>query len=684
MDRNLLTPSYNNFINRFTRYLKMNATNNLLLDIQQKVLSATFSHNMSILKKEMPDIYKFYENYVPKNINLIFDENGHVNLIESGKLVYQGNPLLESNNQVDEFIKDPVHTRYGVTQGGEFISEHERVLEAIAKRREYDIGKAHQYKLAEHNQIDFIAIMGSGLGYHLESLFENFSIRSALIYEPEPDCFYATLHTIDINKLIESCRLHGGELTFKIGGNSNGFINEMSLMLTSIGHFNSSKIHLYRHYLSEKTDSAFKMVHELAYRFVEGWGFSEDEVVGVTHTLSNYSDNKHPTILGTAKEKIRQQPVFIIGNGPSLDFSFEYIRENQSNAIIISCGTALKPLLDNGIIPDIHVEQERPVLMHDWVKKVGYQEQLKKMDLICLNTVYPGILESFKKAHIMLKPKDFGATFIKEYISNKYAEIMYCNPTVTNAATSVMVAMGFKKLYLFGIDYGFKSETHHHSKDSLHYKDNEGLAEIKTTADFKVKGNFGGEVFTSQAFDRSRMSLELLLQSNADVLCVNTSDGAKVALSTSCRIDGLPIFKALKNKHQFIQGFLNESFDNKNYRKIDFSKEFLSLLPQFSNYIKTLISASHRVKTRIELANAFSKQYKFVHDLQDKRGKLIFKCFIGGSLNYLQTYIMSNVYYYADVDKQERYIEFCIKTMNGHLEWLLDDLFEYYNKAARY
>jgi len=662
----------------------MTTITNPLLEIQKKVLVATFAHNMAVLKIEMPNIYQFYKNYTAKNVQLIFDGNGHVNLTANGGLVYQGNPLLESNKQIDKFINDPVTIRYQVERGRPFISEHEKVLEDIVKKRELEVDEVTQYTLTQNEQIDFIVIIGSGLGYHLENLFAKFAIRSALIYEPEPDVFYATLHNIDIRALIKSCRQYSGKLTFKIGGNSAALVNEISSMFNSQGYFNIAKMHLYRHYHSDKTDDALQMIHDLAYRYVSGWGFCEDEIVAITHTLDNYSNNKHPTILATAKDKPRQQPVFIIGNGPSLDSSFEYLRKNQNNAIIISCGTALKPLLDNDIVPDIHVEQERPVLMYDWLKKVGHQAQLKKMDLICLNAVYPKILGLFKQAHIMLKPFDLGATFIQEYLSNKYAEIMYCNPTVTNAATSVVTAMGFKNLYLFGVDYGFKSEDHHHSKESLHYKDNEGLVAIKTEAHFKVPGNFGGNVFTSQAFDRSRMSLELLLQSTPDVSCVNTSDGARVQLSTPCRIDDLPDFEMLIDKEYIVSGFLNESFDNQDYQKMDLTKEFESLLPEFTTYINTLVSLTDGVKIRIELVDAFAKQYTFVNDFQHNRSKLVFQRFMQGTLNYMQTYIMSNVHYYTDAEQQESYIQFCVSTMNEHLVWLLDDLFEHYNKAARY
>lgn len=53
----------------------------------------------------MPAIYHYYKNYTPSKVQLGLDNNGHVNLIANGEFVYQNDPKLSSQAQVDEFLK---------------------------------------------------------------------------------------------------------------------------------------------------------------------------------------------------------------------------------------------------------------------------------------------------------------------------------------------------------------------------------------------------------------------------------------------------------------------------------------------------------------------------------------------------------------------------------------------------
>lgn len=661
-----------------------NPVDPLMVKIQTQLLRANFMKNMATLKEWMPAIYEYYCNYTPNNIQIALDESGHVNLIANNEFVYKDDPKLSSQAQVDEFLAKPPHFNFDipVSSTDKYDYEHEKVINELFEKRRAELGSNVSRKLSENEQINFLAIMGSGLGYHLENLFERFSIRSAFIYEPEPDCFFATLHCIDISVLLEHCRKLGGDLTFKIGGSEDEFVNEISASLKSQGYFNVAKMYLYRHYFSNKTKDAFELINELAYRYRSGWGFCEDEIIGISHTLTNISEHKYPTILRSAKFTNKEQPVFVIGNGPSLDNSFTYLNEHQNSAVIISCGTALKPLLDKGIIPDIHIEQERPAMIYDWIKKVGHEKTLKEIDLICLNTVYPEILDCFKQAHIILKPGDAGTAFIQNMISDKYAEIYYSNPTVTNAGTTAAIALGFKNLYLFGLDYGFKDEQHHHSKSSLWYKDNEGLKEANIKSHFNVPGNFGGEVATTRVFDRSRGVLELLLQENPDVICVNSSDGAHIKLTSPCKVGDLPNLKEIKGKNDFICKMLETAFSNDDYKKRDLNKEFKAMMPVFNDYFATLKKPLLEVKTYPELVNAFAAQYAFVNTIANNSQKL-FHRFISGTLNYLQASIMQNVFCYADTTKQEEYIQFCIESMNAHFEWLYHDINENYDQPAK-
>jgi len=664
----------------------MTAQVDLLLDIQTKILRATFVNNMAVLKKYMPDVFNFYQNYTPTRVKLIFDDNGHLNLVSNGSLIYQDDPKKSSEQQVVDFLKNPRHLTYHVNRDGNDTYEHERVLENIVERRIKDVGLNNTAAFSKGEQIDFIAFMGTGLGYHLQNLFSQHAIRYAFIYEPDPDCFYCTLHSVDIGEMIKSCFSRGGQLTLQIGGNANGFVNEIAKIFKRKGYFNASRLFLYRHYLSDDTNDAFQMVHDLAHRYVSGWGFCEDEIIGISHTLSNITKLQFPSLLLSAKELKRVQPVFIIGNGPSLDVSIDYLKEHAHKAIIFSCGTALKTLLKNGIIPDIHIEMERPAILLDLVLKMGTKEQLKEIDLICLNTVYPEVLKLFKKAHLILKPVDAGSTFIKEFISDKFSEVMYCNPTVSNAAASIAIEMGFKNLILFGVDYGFKDDSHHHSKDSIYYKDNEDLnfKLPKMKGVLKVPGNFTDEVSTTQIFDGSRMMLEMLLQDNPDVNCINTSDGAKIQLSAACQISDLPLFEEIKNKASVADDILKECFGSREYVNRNLNHDFEALLPKFKRYVKKLKAFTLGVRTRLDLVDAFSKQYDFVNNDENNRSKILFQRFINGSLNYMQSNIMSNVYLYTVPEQQEEYIQFCLQTLRDHFDWLFIELSENYNKPAKY
>jgi len=652
----------------------------LMVKIQTQLLRATFIKNMAVLKERMPAIHAYYKNYTATKVQLALDANGHVNLIANDAFVYKDNPKVSSQAQVAEFLKKPAHFNFDVvrTDPDHYNYKHEKVLNGIFDKRRSDSGVNSSSKLQKGDQINFIAVMGSGLGYHLENLFAQFSIRSAYIFEPEPDCFFATLHCVDLGPMIEHCISLGGELTFKIGGSNDQYVNEINASFKRQGYFNVVKMYLYRHYLSDKTTDAFKMINEMAYRYRSGWGFCEDEVIGISHTLTNISTNKAPTFSGSVKHYKRLLPVFIIGNGPSLDSSLGYLKDNQNSAIIISSGTALKPLLDNGVIPDIHVEQERPASIYQWVKKVGHEDTLKQMDLICLNTVYPGILKLFKQAHVVLKSGDAGSTFIKEYISDNYTELSHCNPTVTNASTAIAIAMGFKNLYLFGIDYGFKSAEKHHSKDSAY-----SGTDFSLSGDFKVPGNFATEIFTTRIFDRSRGVLEMLLAENPDVICVNSSDGAKISHTVGSKISDLPKLKKIKEKKLAVSELLNESFDNNYYINRNLEDEFKIFLPKFKAYIEQLIAFTNSVKNRAELVNAFTMQYQFVNDSQGISSKKMFQRFFNGTLNFIQSTIMSNVYYYPEQEQQEKFIQYCLTTMNEHLEWLYKDLSENYNKPAK-
>ncbi|MFL9598655.1 6-hydroxymethylpterin diphosphokinase MptE-like protein, partial [Aeromonas veronii] len=89
-----------------------------------------------------------------------------------------------------------------------------------------------------------------------------------------------------------------------------------------------------------------------------GWGFFDDNIYALAHSHTHLQDGIPFLKRWRNSSTFEQVPVFVVGNGPSLDQSIEFIRQHQQQAIIIACGTAVSALYKTGIKPDIYVAVE--------------------------------------------------------------------------------------------------------------------------------------------------------------------------------------------------------------------------------------------------------------------------------------------------------------------------------------
>ncbi|GAA6170841.1 DUF115 domain-containing protein [Colwellia sp. KU-HH00111] len=657
----------------------------LELDIQTKLLRATFLTNMAVMKKFMPEIFEFYQNYSPTRVKLTFDHNGEVNMVSDGSLVYKDHAKANSYQQADEFYENPRLFSYSLSKDGNNLFEHERALFDIYRKREEEKPDSSYNLLAHEKHMDLLSMIGVGLGFHIERLFQLCDVRCFYLYEPDPDCFFCAMHCVDFGPLIEKCFSLGGAFTIKLGGNQNQYVNGLNEFLVTHGFSNIARFFNYRHYRSEATDATFQRIFELAYRFSSGWGFFEDEIISVDHTIANANEG-YGFILKKDyfKNKLADKPVFIIGNGPSLDETIDYIKENEANSVVFSCGTALKSILDAGITPDFHIEMERTPELYEWVDSVGHKDKLKKINIIALNTVYTKILKLFKNAYLLSKPKDGGMDFLYEYLeADKYPAVDACNPTVSNAATAAAVYLGFKTMYLFGVDYGWIDEEHHHSKGSVYYQKGSHAERKTMTADMKVAGNFEEEVSTIQHFDNSRASLEILLEKNPDITCYNCSNGAKIELSHPLRFTDIEVLENIKAKESSLENLLSHAFSQRELSEYDLSVLFEDKIKFLKQIIDMTVSiTSVKIESRLHLTQLFSNQHKYIASFKLQKETQVLHRFLQGTVNYFQSNIMTNAYCYQDKEQQLAFINFALDKFHSHLYFLLEKLVKN-RKAAR-
>ena len=65
------------------------------------------------------------------------------------------------------------------------------------------------------------------------------------------------------------------------------------------------------------------------------------------------------------------------------------IAAEKDKAIIFSCGTALRPLVARGIIPDLHIESERTFHVYEWLQNAGNSEVFENTILVGPNILPP-------------------------------------------------------------------------------------------------------------------------------------------------------------------------------------------------------------------------------------------------------------------------------------------------------
>ncbi|PWS55657.1 motility associated factor glycosyltransferase family protein [Pseudoalteromonas sp. meg-B1] len=664
-------------------------------ELTKMMLQATLLANLALLKEQMPALYEVFKDYSPTDTGVAIDALGNANLFNNNEFVYQDSPREFACKQLTQFLDDPLYFKYELNhqEDKDILFEHAALLKSIYNVRASETDNKINNP-AEEKRLDFVCFLGGGLGYQIEELLKKKDVLNVFLFEPSKDTFYALLHCIELRPLFNKCVANGGHFSIRVAGSEDGVINEISKFLFEHGHFNISQILFFKHYDSPLIEKTIARIKDVGHRWSAGWGFFEDEIIGLSHTISNLKAG-FPVIKKAElfKNKLENSPVFIAANGPSLDSAIDFLKANQSNVIIVSCGTALKALLVNGIKPDIHIEMERVAFLLDWVEVVERTEnidtKLEELNIIALNTVYDGVLNRFKSAHLLSKINDCGGRFIRALdAKNQFVYPEHSNPTVSNTALAVVISLGFKKVYLTGTDFGFVSKDHHHSKHSIYFdKDfkHKETVEKGIQDGMIVKGNFRDEVQTTPIFDSSKGNIELLLQDNLDVKVFNTTDGAFIRYTEPMRIEDIGALEVIADKQNEISSLLKKgaSLEQLSTGNVELKIKKIKNTTKYA--LEQLLSyTSVYFKTREELADVFSIQNKSLLTLRNGNDDdRVVYWLIQGSFRYFQAYIMTSSYYYHDLDKRVEFMNACVEAFNEHIKGIYLEFIQNYNKPAK-
>ncbi len=544
-------------------------------------LQITYYNNMEFFKSLNPKLFSTLTNN-PKEYNLHVDSYG-INIIHlpTQKIHYPIIPKLNAIGNVAN-ISPQTHTtsmqeshkdvainpmknnkwnlfaNFNLNINSQFIDENKLhitgkycndMLRDVLKRglamqdnRNNEIHTNH-FELSKHSNMALFnnllesfedskfmpqtIIYGLMGGLFLQQLLdEEYFFHSLLIYEDNIDLFRISLYFVDYNKLFKqvdsnACFIVIKDISLPL---VRAFLHTKkitnNILSLELKHYNTRNVELLQDFIFKEKKAIMR-----------GWGSFEDEILGFNNACKNLKQCK---LLHSNIQRVNA-PICVVGNGASLDLCIDFIKNNQDNMIIISCGTALKVLRHHDIKPDFQLEIERVPYLWEVLKEAD----LGDIPLIFAQTTDFKSIENSQESYGFFRGGSSSA-----YLDSSAIVIEFSAPFVGNAGVALASFLG-SDCILCGIDCGYIEGYSKHAKHSFY-----GTEDTKIPNDcFKVDGNKDLNVYSNDLFYMSAKNIEEAIKLYKPNSVINMGYGMKFNNTISLNEDDFTL-KQIDKKEQ--------------------------------------------------------------------------------------------------------------------------------------
>jgi hypothetical protein len=471
--------------------------------------------------KRFPEIMARIERGGPTESATVVENGQAVDIIVDGKPVYDGKARTFAAEQVDLFLQRPLRMFMDRPTAGGLVSPVcVRMLSSLSEWTHANYPEGLSVKPVDGPT--FLVSFGLGLGHHLEPLVNATEARWLVIVEPLLEFFVHSFQVVDWAALIERFDACGG-IWVVADHDPRDMVKGVVGAISKVGVPFSDGAWVFTHYPSWAFTQARKQLHEaVEFAFVNR-GFFEDELRMMDTALGNLAGHSFWLLEGGSRLR-RPELAVIVGAGPSLDEAIDVLHEIRDRIVLFSAGTALRPLLRNGILPDFHCELENVTHVYDVISETAKIRDLSSVTLLASATVDPRVPPLFGDAILYFRD----SVVSTRTLGRKYRYIEATAPTCVNMALSTAATMGFTNFVLFGTDCGVRAGADHHAAGTV-YLD---IDKYKKSGDevkypIELEGNFGGVVHSNWVYDACRrMLVDGIRWYGLNV--VNCSDGALI------------------------------------------------------------------------------------------------------------------------------------------------------------
>lgn len=616
-----------------------------------------FARNINAFKRYVPNIAKEFESYQPSYWFPMQNHVGEVNVLSRVSLAnwYSDSLFKDARINFENFEEYP--NKDGLILGYNGVKLKHYYHFQFVKKAEKLLKEAGDKTSKLPQQIKSLILFG--IGPQLETLFENNEVEKLFICEPNRDLFNASLYLIDWAEILKQIDESGGRLYINVGDDGSNLFRDLLNQFYSVGPYILANTYFYQTYHNTTMVQTISQLREQL-QVVIAMGENFDHArYGIAHTKETIS-RKYPLLISNAGKRLsladKDVPVFIVGNGPSLDSAIDTIKLLKGKAIVVSCGTALMPLYKNGIVPDFHAEIEQNRSTFDWSCRIEDFDFLKQVDLLSCNGIHPDTCELFRNTFIAFKEGESSTVSSLNLLGEKnYEELQFAYPTVSNFAINLFTLLGFQQLYLFGIDLGFAQQDKHHSKQSGYY-DNEGNEKYsykeRHNTNIVVPGNFRQTVFTKYEFKVSKAIIERTL-AKAQIDCFNTSDGALIKGTKPLTVEDILLVSTESEKIEALRKIKTKAFQSlpDDYNFLAKYDEFY-LQPTLEEQLNDFVEITEEVFKTTEDAERYTEKLKEKLLSSYQQGKSLLFYYLYGTVNFANS-AFSKLLYSAEAESDK-------------------------------
>ncbi len=395
--------------------------------------------------------------------------------------------------------------------------------------------------------MDTIAILGIGVGYHLDELFNSYPAKNKVVIEPDMGVFVKLMTVRDISHLLTA------KNTLFIVSDNTEHIAKVFLGLREEGQVDSvyfAELLSYRTAYDEwwtslkKDFIKYAKLHEI--NINTSVVFSKDWIANFFENITQLLQSVN---LDSYESRLKGVPAVIVSAGPSLNKNVHLLNKIKDKAVIISAGSSVNILEKNGVIPHIMVGVDGG----EGESRIFNKVKSSDIYFAYSSSIHPEGLKNYKGPKLYFKTNvlEYTSWFEKEMEMN--TQDLRSGASVSNLALDIARLMGCDPIILVGQDLSFANlKTYADGAVLKEEQDRILKKNVEEMNKHYLKENDinGDEVYTIPSMISMKIYFEEYVKLHTDIIYLNGSEG------------GLPI-KGIPNKplSEIIEQYCQSKFD---------------------------------------------------------------------------------------------------------------------------